>query len=274
MELTRSEIRSKQLELLDYIHAVCVNNNLTYFLAYGTLLGAVRHGGYIPWDDDIDVWMPRKDYMIFKNIVLKDNVYQVDDYETNEHCCRDYAKLVNEEIEIKEDNVVFPSSGLFVDIFMLDGLSGSREQVVKKLLKASKLRRNYYFTNNAFSCYIKKLNLSSILKVCYVFTKKARSMFFSPSKDVRKFYNHMQSISDDNCDYICCLADSPFNTIYKCIFRKEWFEKKEILFENRKYFCPKKYDDILKQIYGDYMRLPPENERINHGIIANYRNSK
>ena len=132
-ELSKNEIKTIQLDILQSIHQFCETNNIRYSLAYGTLLGAIRHKGYIPWDDDIDVMMPRPDYERFiqnypnfcdRNIVQtynNDNSYYL-------WCAKVYDN--------RTEQITFPTrSGVCVDVFPIDGLPDNLEDVRKYIKK-------------------------------------------------------------------------------------------------------------------------------------------
>ena len=123
--LAPAEIKSLQMEILCSIHNFCVNNNIRYSLAYGTLLGAIRHKGYIPWDDDVDILMPRPDYEKFLKLYPGYNKnHTVQTYINDDSYYLAFAKVYDNRTEL----IVFPTrTGVFVDIFPVDGLPDSVE---------------------------------------------------------------------------------------------------------------------------------------------------
>lgn len=117
-EIDVDELKHIQLDMLKDVHAFCVNNNIKYSLAYGTLLGAVRHRGYIPWDDDIDIMMLREDYNRFVHSYDND-IYRIEDLSTDPDYELPYAKVEDVRTVMKEFVNGSSSSGVYIDIFLL-----------------------------------------------------------------------------------------------------------------------------------------------------------
>ena len=270
-----SEDENKKIayDVLCYFKHVCQRENLKYYLAYGTLIGAVRHDGFIPWDDDIDVWMPRKDY---DRLITLINNYNNDDFEflhytNNEKYYFPWLKICSKKTEIVPSRFM---SGLIygssIDIFPLDEFYCNNENEAFEFIKMINNKyMNYYrklkpYTNGI---YFWKKPLKIIFKKIYFIFSKIfcinKAIFLN---DLEKYIRKKEN---DNANYMACIF--AFKPMY---FEKKWF-KEEVLkkFEDDFFVIPKDYDYILKRIYGEYMKLPPKEQQvIQHTYDAYYKN--
>ena len=150
--LSMDEIKLIELEILQYIHDFCVKNDIKYFINYGTLIGAVRHKGFIPWDDDIDICMFRKDYEKFIDLFSKDDgIYKILSLETDDKYYNNFMKVINSKTKIEDErNYKTYDLGIFVDIFPIDSFDDLKlvEKTYKlesfKLLSFSKKENIQY----------------------------------------------------------------------------------------------------------------------------------
>ena len=231
------------LEILLEIDRSCKKYNINYWLDHGTLLGAVRHKGFIPWDDDLDISMLRNDYFKFLEIAKKeldDNFFlQLSD--TDKYYKNFYAKIrfknsIYIEKEEKNKNIKY-HQGIFVDIFPVNCIkyNKAKEKIYKNLVFLSKLMHNRYIKNISLTKYIIKL------------------------------INNFHSKNLDNCDYIVSAGE---NMHYVIHVPKEYvFPLKYIEFEGYKFPVPNKYNLYLESIFGkDYMILSPKEKRKSHAI--------
>lgn len=267
MELNKTDqIKHKKIlvETMKAFIAFCENNNLKYYACAGTCLGAIRHKGIIPWDDDIDVLMPREDYVKF--VALKQKLYN-SDYEIVSEGTPGYylpfAKFVNKNTTIVETKDYPFVIGVFVDIFPLDLVDdSSRAQFVFEKQKSIFGR---------YSMAIRKYKLSVILKLmlrCHVRTF-AKVCFYSifgtrlASKFLNKFFlleKQMRCHQGDKC--ICY---SGFYGFDKELCDRAWFGNgKKVSFEDFSIRVPQNYDAYLTHMYGDYMTPPPVEKQVSH----------
>ena len=255
--------QQKQYEILCELDRICKKNNMNYYLDAGTLLGAVRHHGFIPWDDDIDVGMLRKDYNKFVEIVEKElnDKYFFQDYKTDEYFGGVYGKIriKNTKYIEKVCKNIKAKDGIFIDIFPFDNISANEKQSKKDFLKVVTLRvmlllkNNYIVETNTFTKKIEKLAL------------KFLSLFISKKSIIKKINKITNKYNDQDTEYIANFSTTYFN---KTRYKKEWFMDTVLLnFEEGKFLCPKNYDAYLKYLYNDYMQLPPEDKRINHSVV-------
>jgi lipopolysaccharide cholinephosphotransferase len=257
-EISLAEIRKIELNLLKELVKVCKGNNLRYFLAGGTLLGAIRHHGFIPWDDDIDVLMPRKDYMqliaIFKaenkeNLKIFSIYYNSDYYYT-------FLKLVDTRTKmIDPQKLVVKDLGVGIDIFPMDGMpedKAATKRLLKKIRRYSKMQyaaRLPAFPNN-YRWY-KMMQMS----VRYFLGKR-----IGYKKLIQKIENLATQYDFEICDYIGCLVAG--YGIKERVSKKAFESTIKVQFEDGFFDAPIGYEEYLSNLYGDYMQLPPKEKRV------------
>ena len=253
------------VDVLRAIDTFCSDKGLRYCLAWGTLLGAVRHNGFIPWDDDIDVWMPRPDYDRFID-EFRDDKYEVLCSSRNEDYPLDFAKLHDSRTIVEEDGGD-GKWGVFVDIFPLDGVP-DHDRGVKLFKKVRAIRR--LVANQRFTYKFKPAKDAGFAKNVSIVLGKVIHPFVSLNKVLLAEDKVMKSYDYDGCPLCMDLCDAR----RPLIFDKDLFRNVEpIPFEDGRFLAPVEYDRILTMLYGDYMQLPPEEKRVsNHGLKAYWKN--
>ncbi len=269
-EITLEESQKIALQILKQIANICETQGYRYCLIYGTLIGAVRHKGFIPWDDDVDIMMPRPDYERLL-LYVKENATKYPNLEVfNPNTNPDYPYMItrisDNRYVIDTDNEKDCGMGVFIDIYPYDGLGNSKKEAVKYGMKGDRLSslcflstRQKYQWNSLLSATknIAKLPLFLIAK-CFgknYFQKKLQSLAC-----VKEY--------DEN-EYVGCVIWLSWGE--KDMYKREWFEEViSVPFEDGYFNIPKEYDKILSHIYGDYMTLPPEEERIGHHFYKVY----
>lgn len=251
------------LDILKAFIRICQEHDLTYYCCAGTAIGAVRHNGIIPWDDDIDVLMPRPDYDRFIQIAQNKSMekYEVITAFNNNKYPLYFSKLANKNTTLFEDRQIPCITGLYVDIFPLDGTSDDVNEAVRLKHKFTKVvnRLNAISTHNTFSEY---MNLLGDTKEWGRFAIKTYAFFFR--SHVRKvLLNQLENISRKH-DYQKSKNVIVYSGSYgdKEVFPKEWLgHGSEFKFEDTTVRLPEQYDIYLRHFFNDYMQFPPEAER-------------
>lgn len=252
------DLKRIQLGILRNVATFCKKNGIRYYLSYGTLLGAVRHKGYIPWDDDIDIMMPRPDYERF--ISMFNGVYT--DNKVVSHLLDPiypwpFAKVVNTKtVVIESINYAYKDMGVYIDIFPIDGLPEAKFDLFV-LLKTVRFLRILLSIKRG-----KKLNS----RKCWQNFLLNFSFLLSPltySKLLKKLDSISSRCSYENSRNVMILSVAENEN--KEILPKSVYDKIiDIEFENYLFDIPYEYEKWLEHIYGDYMTLPPVEERITH----------
>ena len=258
-ELSIDECKEMGLKTLTFFADFCDCHNLTYYLAYGTLLGAVRHQGYIPWDDDIDVWMPRKDYerLLELNHAFDQTVYSLQSLELFDEFLYPFSKLT------RKDTVLLPPRflngylyGCGIDIFPLDCFGTTDNYEVENRMFLSKYK---YYKGQAFRYHYGTggKEFKGLMKMARHSWYRLMTLMFGPVKP-RVIDWAKMLYTDTNNDNLFFVASPP----WKAVYEKKWFQNRvKMPFETGSFFVPEYYDAILRRAYGDYMMLPPEEER-------------
>lgn len=263
-EIVVGDMKKIQINILDLVAKYCNKENLRYFLAYGSLLGAVRHKGYIPWDDDIDILMPRPDYEKFvKNFNIDIEEYKVYAHSNDPEYNLPFAKVsYNKTLLIEKTDIKFDKIGINIDIFPIDGLPDS-EIEQKKIVKSITMQRNLL--------NVKSISISSerlLYKNIILYLGKFFFSLLNYRKIIEKINHKATMLSYDQSKYVGCLV---WNYGYKEIMTKNIFSNQtELEFEGKNYCVPGGYNEFLVNIYGDYMKLPPESERATHHSFSAY----
>lgn len=249
----RKKVWNVELDILNHIIEICKKNNINYSICGGSLLGAVRHHGFIPWDDDIDICMKREEYDRFINIATSELKfpYFVQYYKTEKLYTRGHAQIRNSNttaILYNEYNQY--NKGIFVDVFPLDNIPDNKIQrffyinklvVYKKILNIQKKEKDYF---------IKKI----IKNILFINQEKRLFRF---EKVVRKYnkYNTKQ-----------CGAISFLPKEFK--YENDWFDNYiDLSFEKIEVKSIKKYDELLTKEYGNYMEIPSNKNGSIHGSV-------
>ena len=258
--LSEEEIKEVELGVMDYIHNLCQKENINYSLAYGTLLGAVRHKGYIPWDDDVDISLKRDEYDKLYQAVLRDNdpIYKVASWENDARYPYPFyrvydARTVYENNYIENDIDL----GICVDVFPFDYYA----DVNKEMAKLDIYRRLSVYT--LYGIHSKNAGLKNIIRYLLVLVFRLTRV-----KTWNKKMNllSMQANDNDSIDYLM------ENKRTSTKFEKTLLDKvMDSPFEDRTYKIPEASHQILSAIYGDdFMEIPPVEKRVKHDDFVAY----
>ena len=258
--LSEEEIKEVELGVMDYIHNLCEKEHINYSLAYGTLLGAVRHKGYIPWDDDIDISLKRDEYDKLYQAVLRDNdpIYKVASWENDARYPYPFyrvydARTVYENNYIENDIDL----GICVDVFPFDYYA----DVNKEMVKLDTYRRLSVYT--LYGIHSKNAGLKNVVRYLLVLVFRLTRV-----KTWNKKMNllSMQANDNDSIDYLM------ENKRTSTKFEKTLLDKvMDSTFEDRIYKIPEASHQILSAIYGDdFMEIPPVEKRVKHDDFVAY----
>lgn len=239
----------------------CLEHNLTYIAAGGTMLGAVRHKGLIPWDDDIDVYMPRADYNRFlalKSSLASTDYEIVDPRDKGYHCLMaKYSCKTTTLWEFKD--IQFPM-GVYIDVFALDNDDGNYEQALKRRMHFDKQGRYFCISaiNHSFTSIFEQFAAGDFSKGLWYFYQKC------VLRPLRFFFRRtIISYPDKNKGtWIIAYSGASGN---KDVYKAEWFE--EVIpcpFEDSIIDIPIGFDAYLRHMYGDYMQMPPKEKQVSH----------
>lgn len=260
-------VKETELEILSKVDEFCREHGIKYSLAYGTMLGAIRHKGFIPWDDDIDIFMLREDYERFEKLWFENNPdgYILENAKTNTNYTQCLTKIRKDHttfLQESEETAKY-HTGVFIDIFILDRIADNERQQKKQRIYAML----YFLFTRGFSfdrgSKILKLGCDILLNCV------PKSKYLSVAS---KFEEKLMAYNHHNNDLVCYCTMRALDHI----FPKETLDDVcYVDFENKKFLCSKEYDSVMKSIYGDYMQLPPEEERTwkHHPVLIDFEHN-
>ncbi len=264
IKLSSDEIKQTELSILKEFDSFCKNNNLTYYLCGGTLLGAIRHKGFIPWDDDIDVFMPRPDYERFRELTsfnpIKNNIYTCSAFPCKKQIDYPFVKLLDMTTKVIEEGRPKQFMAIWIDIFPVDGFPENIKERKKYINKMAKLRRWFCACSQDFIAAKNFLNLlKRLIPTILLRLYGTKGLCKHIDSLAKKYpYNDSSTIGCTIWGYGIkeCIDKSNFSSIVK------------VDFENQQFNAMNGWDNYLKSLYGNYMQLPPEEKRVCHNLIA------
>lgn len=265
-KMTQKECKKTMLEILAYIDKICRDNNIKYSLFCGSLIGAIRHKGIIPWDDDIDIILVKEEYDKLIQILEKENShYKLLTHDNNKSYYAPFTKLIDTRTIIKQDNMYdIDNYGIFVDIFCYNNFPDKGGKLTYKKI--------VFYKNLIGGLMINDENIKDKLYVVRKLRKFVVKKILGSEFIIKRYnklcnkYNHKK--------YNKLLSNWPecYNPLKKEIaYKDEYIEYIDLEFDGIKAMATKEYDKVLKRYFGDYMTPPPKEKQINHGINAYWR---
>lgn len=260
-EMTIDELKKIQLEILCSVASFCDLNDIRYWIDSGTLLGAVRHRGYIPWDDDIDVGMLREDYDKFSSIFNKDqNKYKFVCYENTNEFYLPHGKVCDPGTLLYEPDEKGIKFAVNIDIFVYDNAPDNNNELKKMYDRRDKLRKIYsvqhqnVFQNGTLIKGFLKLIRQWIYKIIY------------PKDSIKKMIENSKKYA-----FMTTGRVGNFTAYTRMACDKRVFDNfVELEFEGKRFKAPIGYDEWLSSFYGNYMELPPVEKRVSHHSFKAY----
>lgn len=268
MEEKLRELQNTMLEILKLVDKICRDNDIKYSLCSGTLLGAVRHKGFIPWDDDLDIRMTRDNYDRFIEVWNEINPkgYSLQNKENTPNFPQSFSKIrknnttfVQHEWEKEKYN-----TGVFVDVFPLDRIPSG---ILSKKLFYFRCYKYLIFTRENLNSEENKVIKSAISILMKITTYKHRMKYRERFIERLKKYDSNKSLN-------CVAIEMP--SMLKVKFPPDVADEYiDLEFEDGKFMCFKKWDAFLTAMFGDYMTLPPEEERLwqHHPLVLDFERS-
>lgn len=253
-----------ELETLERFVKLCEENRIRYYIIGGTLIGAVRHGGFIPWDDDIDIAVPREDYNRLIDIMhnIDDEVLGMEYYKDDESLYYYPVRITNKNYRIKEPRIKDGYAHPWMDILPIDGLPDGRIERKLFLIKMSlyRLLLGLHYVDN-----LRSVNRSVIQNVVIKIGKRTRiGRLINPTTVKDKITKTLSANSMDNCKMSgTCMGAYWFHEFTNT---KYFGEGSKISFEGVMVNGPSQVHPYLTHMYGDYMKLPPLEKQTGHKI--------
>lgn len=261
------KLHNLQLEMLKDLQQICDKYDLQYFAVFGTALGAVRHGGFIPWDDDIDVGMLRKDYDIFIRVVEKEmgDKYQImtPEIDKNYACCvTKFQRKGTKFISYFSDKLDCEQC-IFIDIFPFDYIAKTKKKAKRQQLITLFFDRLIYLCGSAHPI-IPYTGVKYYLAagICWCTHYITKLFHLSPKIIYQAFVKQCTKNNMQNTDRVTSFGDGSSLKYHSTV--SKMFPLKEIPFENMTIKVMNNNDEHLRRTYGDYMTLPPVEQRVNH----------
>lgn len=264
-ELTTQELRDVQIGILDHVHAFCEEKGIRYSLCGGTLLGAIRHGGYIPWDDDIDLMMLREDYNRFLS-EHHDERFEVFSIGKTPNYDLPFAKVCDMQTLLEEDANMDISFGVNIDILPIDRFPNTLDES-KHFLWQIKKRRTL-----ARLKQIKTKNKKEWYKKVIFFVAKILLFPLSIHR-LHEKVNTLAQIYNAECTDYVGISVWGYGMKERCHI-KGYDQTVNVEFEGKSYNAISNHHEYLSTVYGDYMKLPPKDKQISYHFFKAYKRTE
>lgn len=260
----RKKIQELEFKILCEVDRVCNNHHINYSVAYGTMLGAIRHKGFIPWDDDVDIILMRKDYIRFKeacrNELGENFFYQSNDTDLEYFYLYDKIRLNNTVFRESHAAKYNMHQGVYIDVFPVDFIPANRWK------RAWQYYSFHFFRTGVQTKYLQLSAREGSKKIAAAILRLLYAPFSLPWL-YKKAHQVAMAYDDDAEPRLAGNFFSPYKKkdVYSISIFKEW---SRCVFEGREVGILSEYDRMLRQLYGDYMQLPPEKDRITRHALA------
>lgn len=259
--LSIKEIQKIDFKMMNEFVKICDKYKLTYYIIGGTLLGAIRHTGFIPWDDDMDIAMPRKDYEKFLEIASKELPQDLElvTFKNNKKYRYYLPRIINKKYEIIEKRYekIGEKSNIFIDIFPIDGSPNNKilRQVFYFKILFHRLLVSWYYIDTIDPCKKRRKLEKILIEVGKILPIKK---IVNPEKELLKIDNILKKYDIKKSDYIGTIMGA-YRTLE--MVPKNYFGKPtKYKFEGVKLYGPEKYHEYLTHIYGDYRKEPEDKQ--------------
>lgn len=244
-ELSLRDIQKRTADILNYVHNICIKNDIRYYIAYGSLLGAIRHKGAIPWDDDIDLLMPLTDFRRFCDIMVRDEHYGIYSAFTSTRDCQAITKIAKiMDLETKATLKYFPlllDGHIAIDIFPMGGYPSDVTE-----------QQKYFDELRTFG--------GKWARAIHYHYGTERFSYEKQEKLLDTMNQLMSRYGFDSSEYVGSVACTPYNPVIR---KKEDYDGTVLVsYENGEYYAPKGWKNILEASYGNFMKYPPLEQRV------------
>lgn len=259
-------LQSEELKMMKIIREICEKENLTYFMIGGTLLGSIRHKGFIPWDDDVDLAMPRKDYEKFLMVskkYLPTNIF-VQNFRTDDKYRYYITRVLNKNILVEEKRFIgvdTPQAYASVDIFPIDGSPNPR--ILRKIHYSRIMIRRFLISlcyRDTIDKERKRSNLEKLL--VNILIKIPFESILSPNKIKENLDTLLKKYTMDESSWSGTIMGA--YRVKEMVPTNMFGEPKLYQFEDEYFYGPELIDEYLTHMYGDYMKLPPKEQQKTH----------
>lgn len=262
------QLQNIELEILKELDRVCKKHGITYHLFGGTLIGAIRHKGFIPWDDDIDISMRREDYNKFIEVCSKElhSTFFLQNYKTDPNFFHSFVRIRKNGTKViqRQYKDIDMHHGVFIDVFPFDNIPESNhlKKIQYKTLRANRIIKNFKLVKIDGKKGIRRL----IKNVISIGVKPIPMAFFNV------FETHVATLFNSKNTATSTLMVEAIQMNHKrCTVENDKFYETQLLeFEENKFVGPKYYEEILTNMYGDFMSMPKESERQPHHNIIEF----
>ena len=264
-EINVTELKKIQIDILDYVNDFCKKNGIKYWIDAGTLIGAVRHKGYIPWDDDIDLGMLREDYDKFCTLFNRETNerYRVHNCENDPTFRYGYSKVMDHSTVLYEPDENGVKEAVNIDVFVYDNAPDSN-----LILKWMYLKRNFYRALRSFQYNYTSFGSQTKIVTTRIFRKVLTPYFKGKPENycVQKIVENSKLYANKKTNRIGNFVGSIVICCDKALFDRTV----NLEFNGKMYPAPVGYHEYLTALYGNYMELPPEEKRVSHHHFKAY----